>query len=134
MSPNPHAAGAGDGTLSLTRSVTSTANLTNPWRSSDDATDFKLATPSPRNDAGQTGTLSKGGPTATPANTATPGPVGGVSSIAGGLDEMDGGLRALSDDSDGSFWRNGWLLAAAVAAGTVVLCGTAWAAVRRAQS
>ncbi len=128
MSSNPNAAGAGDGTLSLTRSVTSTAKLTNPWRNSDDATDFKLAAPSPRNDAGQTGTLTKAGPTATPTIPITPpGPVGGVS--------LDGGLRALSGDSGGSLWLNGWLLAAAVAvAGTVALCGTAWAAVRRAQS
>ena len=133
MSPNPHAAGAGDDTLSLIRSVTSTAKLTNPWRNSDDATDFKLAAPSPKNDAGLTGTLTKGGPTPTPAGTATPAPVGGVSSLAGGLGELDGGLRALSDDSSGSLWRNGWLLAAAVA-GTVALSSTAWAAVRRAQS
>ena len=122
MSSNPHAAGAGDDTLSLTRSVTSTAKLTNPWRNSDDATDFKLATPSPRNDAGQTGTLTKAGPTPTPTITSTPGPVGGVS--------LEGGLRALSDGSTGSLWRNGWLLAvaAAVAAGTVALGGAAWRA------
>ena len=54
-----------------------------------------------------------------------PAPVGGGS--------LNGGLRALSDNSGGSLWRNGWLLAAAVAAGTVALCGTVWAAVRRAQ-
>ena len=133
MSPNPHAAGAGDGTLSLTRSVTSTAKLTNPWRNSDDAVDFKLATPSPRNDAGLTGTLTTGGPTPTPVIAATPGPVGGVSSLARGLGEVDGGPRALSGDSGGSLWLNGWLLAAAVA-GTVALCGTTWVAVRRARS
>ena len=124
MSPNPHAAGAGDDTLSLTRSVSSTGKLTNPWRNSDDATDFKLATPSPRNDAGQTGTLAKPGPTPTPTITPTPAPVGGVS--------LDGGLRALSGDSGGSLWLTGWLLAAALA-GTVALCSTAWAAVRRRQ-
>lgn len=109
MSPNPHAAGAGDGTLSLTRSVTSTANLTNPWRNSDDATDFKLAAPSPTNDAGEVGSLTIVAP-----------PVGGVS--------LDGGLRALSGDSSGSLWLNGWLLAAAVAAGSVALGGAAWRA------
>lgn len=54
-----------------------------------------------------------------------PPPVGGAS--------LDGGLRALSGDSGGSLWLNGWLLAAVVA-GAVALCGTAWAAVRRAQS
>ncbi len=57
MPPNPNGAGAGDGSLSLTRSVTSTAKVTNPWRNSDDATDFKLAKPSPTNDAGQVGCL-----------------------------------------------------------------------------
>ncbi len=114
MSPNPNAAGAGDDTLSLTRSVTSTAKLANPWRNSEDATDFKLAAPSPRNDAGQVGSL-----------IIVPPPVGGVS--------LDGGLRALSGDSGGSLWPNGWLLVAAVA-GTVALCSTAWVAVRRAHS
>ena len=128
MSPNPHAAGAGDDTLSLTRSVTSTAKLTNPWRNSDDAIDFNLATPSPSNDAGQTGTLTKGGPTPTPAITSTPAPVGGVSSLAGGLGEPDGGLRALPDDSGASLWLNGWLLAAAVAVFAATLGGAVWRA------
>ncbi|MCH8025260.1 MAG: PQQ-dependent sugar dehydrogenase [Chloroflexi bacterium] len=53
-----------------------------------------------------------------------PVPVGGVS--------LEGGLRALSGDSGGSLWLTGWLLAAALA-GTVALCSTAWAAVRRTQ-
>ncbi len=44
-----------------------------------------------------------------------PPPVGGVS--------LGGGLRALSGDSGGSLWLNGWLLAAAVATGSVVLGG-----------
>ncbi len=51
-----------------------------------------------------------------------PPPVGGVS--------LDGGLRALSGDSGGSLWLNGWLLAAAAA----VFAVTLGAAVRRAQS
>ena len=57
MSPNPAGSGAGDGTLSLTRSTSSTGKITNPWRNSDDDLDFKLAVPSPTNDAGQVGSL-----------------------------------------------------------------------------
>ena len=97
MSPNPAGSGAGDDTKSLTRSTSSTGKVTNPWRNSDDAVDFKLAVPSPTNDAGEVGSLVASGPTPSPTSspttgptpTPTPGPpaVGGVS--------LEDGLRGL---------------------------------------
>ena len=91
MSPNPASSGAGDDTLSLTRSTTSTPKLTNPWRNSDDSTDFKLAVPSPENDAGEVGSLIASQPPA----------VGGVS--------LDEGLRGLPAAS--ASWMAAWLVA-----------------------
>ena len=91
MSPNPASVGAGDDTLSLTRSTTSTPKLTNPWRNSDDSTDFKLAVPSPENDAGEVGSLIASQPPA----------VGGVS--------LDEGLRGLPAAS--ASWMAAWLVA-----------------------
>ena len=108
MSPNPNSAGAGDGTMSLTRNVPSTGKVTNPWRNSDDATAFKLANPSPTNDAGQVGSLvasATATPTATPTPTPaglTPTPTPDISDTDGdgcsderenGPDETQGGLR-----------------------------------------
>ena len=95
MSPNPASSGAGDGTMSLTRSVTSSPKITNPWRNSDDDTDFKLAVPSPENDAGQVGSLIPSTP-----------PVGGVS--------LDEGLRGLPAASTASMAA--WLVAGVLGA------------------
>ena len=107
MSPNPAGSGAGDGTLSLTRSTSSTGKITNPWRNSDDSTDFKLAVPSPTNDAGEVGSLIASPPT-------TPPPVGGIS--------LDGGLQGLSDTSTTSLavWLVGGLVGAMTLSWSVV--------------
>ena len=96
MSPNPASAGAGDDTLSLTRSTSSTAKGTNPWRNSDDSTDFKLAVPSPENDAGEVGSLIASAPSPVPSPA-----VGGVS--------LDEGLRGLPAAS--ASWMAAWLVA-----------------------
>ena len=96
MSPNPASSGAGDDTLSLTRSTTSTPKLTNPWRNSDDSTDFKLAVPSPENDAGEVGSLIASAPSPVPSPA-----VGGVS--------LDEGLRGLPAAS--ASWMAAWLVA-----------------------
>ena len=93
MSPNPAGSGAGDGTLSLTRSTSSTGKITNPWRNSDDDLDFKLAVPSPTNDAGQVGSLDPSPNTPTPTPTVTPtvpsgGPEMRLSIVSGGFCEL----------------------------------------------
>ncbi len=112
MSPNPASSGAGDGTLSLTRSTSSTGKITNPWRNSDDSTDFKLAVPSPTNDAGEVGSLIAG--------PSTPAPVGGIS--------LDGGLQGLSDTSTTSLaaWLVGGLVGAMILSGSVVGGAAVW--------
>lgn len=110
MSPSPAASGAGDGTLSLTRSVMSSSKFTNPWRNSDDSTDFKLAAPSPTNDAGEVGTLEAG----------TPVPVGGAA--------LDSDLGELSPStSSTAAWMLGGLIAAVVLSGSVVAGVAVWA-------
>ena len=103
MSANPASSGAGDDTLSLTRSTSSSGKGTNPWRNSDDSTDFKLAVPSPTNDAGEVGSLIAGGPSPSPSPSPSPGPlpVGGVS--------PDEGLRGLPVASTASMAA--WLVA-----------------------
>ncbi len=113
MSPNPAGSGAGDGTLSLTRNTSSTGKITNPWRNSDDDIDFKLAVPSPTNDAGEVGSLIASPPT-------TPPPVGGIS--------LDGGLQGLSDTSTTSLaaWLVGGLVAAMILSASVVAGAAAW--------
>ena len=115
MSPNPAGSGAGDGTLSLTRSTSSTGKITNPWRNSDDDIDFKLAVPSPTNDAGEEGSLGASPPT-TPSTIPpmTPPPVGGIS--------LDGGLQGLSDTSTTSLaaWLVGGLVGAMILSWSVV--------------
>ncbi|MCH7698666.1 MAG: hypothetical protein IH865_06990 [Chloroflexi bacterium] len=115
MSPDPAGSGAGDGTLSLTRSTSSTGKITNPWRNSDDDIDFKLAVPSPTNDAGEEGSLGASPPT-TPSTIPpmTPPPVGGIS--------LDGGLQGLSDTSTTSLavWLVGGLVGAMILSWSVV--------------
>ena len=101
MSPNPASSGAGDDTLSLTRSTTSTPKVTNPWRNSDDSTDFKLAVPSPENDAGEVGSLIASAPSPVPSPA-----VGGVS--------LDEGLRGLPSASTN--WIAAWLVASVLGA------------------
>lgn len=122
MSPNPSPFGAGDDIQSLTRNVTSTGKLDNPWRNSDDATDFKLADPSPENSAGEVGVLDAGAPTATPVATAPPG-VGGVSHDA------EAGASVLRAERDGDRW--GWALGALVALVLVTTSAVAVAWARR---
>lgn len=110
MSPNPASSGAGDNTSSLTRIGASTGKVTNPWRNSDDATDFALLTPSPTNDAGEAGTLIAG----------PPAPVGGIS--------LDGGLRGLSDSSTRSLaaWLVGGLIVGMLASGSLAAGAVAY--------
>ena len=114
MSTNPAGSGAGDGTLSLTRNTSSTGKVTNPWRNSDDSTDFKLAVPSPTNDAGDVGSLIIAN------GTSTPPPVGGIS--------LDGGLQGLPDTSTTSLaaWLLGGLVGAMILSGSVVAGAAAW--------
>lgn len=107
MSLNPNSAGAGNGQLSLTRSVTSTGKATNPWRNSDDATDFKLATPSPTNDAGELGILDgpPTTPTPTPTTTTPKDPSGdtdgdGIPNSSDPDDDNDGCTDAKEDGSN----------------------------------
>ena len=108
MSPNPASAGAGDDTLSLTRSTSSTAKGTNPWRNSDDSTDFKLAVPSPTNDAGEVGSLIAGGPSPSPSPNPSPSPSPGPPPAVGGV-SLDEGLRGLPAAS--ASWMAAWLVA-----------------------
>ena len=93
MSPSPNANGAGNGALSLTRIVASTGKADNPWRNSNDDTDFALQSPSPTNNAGQVGSLAAvGGVASSPDLETAPlaaegggGPgVGAIAAIAGG--------------------------------------------------
>lgn len=108
MSPNPASSGAGNDTSSLTRVATSTGKAANPWRNSDDATDFALLTPSPKNDAGEAGELIP----------STPAPVGGVS--------LDGGLSALSEAGGSAGWLMAGILSAMLISGSLVAGAAAY--------
>ena len=111
MSANPSSFGAGDGSSSLTRTVSATFNFSAPWAKSNDATDFALQSPSPTNNAGQVGSLTA---------------VGGIAE----LPEVSGAPLEAPDSSGG----NTGLLAAVIAAATaamLTLAGAAWYARRR---
>ena len=116
MSPNPAGSGAGDGTLSLTRSTSSSGKITNPFRNSDDDIDFKLAVPSPTNDAGEVGSLIP--------SPSTPGPVGGIS--------LDADLRPLPLET-ADRGSSPWAVAAGIVAASflVAVGGAAWYARKR---
>ncbi|MEX0785196.1 MAG: hypothetical protein WD939_01025 [Dehalococcoidia bacterium] len=104
MSPNPSAFGAGDDTQSLTRNVSSTGKADNPWRNSDDSTDFKLADPSPTNGAGEVGVLEAQA-------------VGGITGLA------NADTLPLEASQSSSAWS--WVLAAAVAGALLVVTASA---------
>ena len=112
MSPDPASSGAGDDTLSLTRSTSSTAKSTSPWRNSDDSTDFKLAVPSPTNDAGEVGSLIAGQPPPSPSPSPSPSPAPGPLPV-GGV-SLDEGLRGLPSASTN--WIAAWLVASVLGA------------------
>ena len=111
MSPTAHSAGAGDGVNSLTRIVASTGKSSEPWRNSNDATDFALQPPSPKNNAGQVGTLT----------------------AVGGIAELPEVAEAPLAQPDSSSVSAGVLAAVVVAAAVAMLtlAGAAWYARRR---